>query len=119
MPIAFATRRASCRSSIEQQLPNEVSPPAWSYSCIDRPMTSCPCSARSAAATDESTPPDMATTIFMGFNESPSHAGRSTRGTGAGPGETAQLFNQTGKRLDDTVDLRLVRNQPQTETERV
>jgi hypothetical protein len=26
-------------------------------------MTSCPCSASSAAATDESTPPDIATTI--------------------------------------------------------
>src|SRR2546425_5208411 len=65
MLMAAATRRASCRSSIEQQLPNEVCPSLWSYSCIDRPMTSCPCSASSAAATDESTPPDMATTIRM------------------------------------------------------
>src|SRR6267378_6752303 len=63
MLMAAATRRASCRSSIEQQLPNEVCPSLWSYSCIDSPMTSCPCSSSSAAATDESTPPDMATTI--------------------------------------------------------
>ena len=34
-------------------------------SCIDRPMTSCPACASSAAATDESTPPDMATTMRM------------------------------------------------------
>src|SRR2546425_10947285 len=65
MLMAAATRRASCRSSIEQQLPNEVCPSLWSYSCIDSPMTSCPCSSSSAAATDESTPPDMATTIRM------------------------------------------------------
>src|SRR5215510_15713673 len=66
MSIVAATRRASCRSSIEQQLPNDRSPSAVSdasYSCIDRPMTSWPCSASSAAATDESTPPDIATTI--------------------------------------------------------
>src|SRR6185295_18718943 len=63
MLIAAATRRASCRSSIEQQLPNEVCPSLWSYSCIDSPMTSCPCSSSRAAATDESTPPDIATTI--------------------------------------------------------
>src|SRR2546428_5705525 len=64
MLIADATRRASYKSSSEQQLPNDCSP-LWSYSCIDRPMTSWPCSASSAAATDESTPPDMATTILM------------------------------------------------------
>src|SRR5881628_2964904 len=67
MWMAAATRRASCRSSMEQQLPNEVCPSLWSYSCIDRPMTSWPCSASSAAATDESTPPDMATTIRIGM----------------------------------------------------
>src|SRR6266576_1824108 len=63
MLMAAATRRASWRSSIEQQLPNEVCPSLWSYSCIDSPMTSCPCSSSRAAATDESTPPDIATTI--------------------------------------------------------
>src|SRR3989442_15335916 len=63
MLMAAATRRASWRSSMEQQLPNEVCPSLWSYSCIDRPMTSWPCSASRAAATDESTPPDIATTM--------------------------------------------------------
>src|SRR5712692_8053750 len=65
MLMAAATRRASCRSSSVQQRPNVVCPSRWSYSCIDKPMTSWPCSASSAAATDESTPPDMATTIRM------------------------------------------------------
>ena len=58
-----ATRRASCRSSIVQQVPKRTCPSRWSYSCIERPITSWPCRARSAAATDESTPPDMATTM--------------------------------------------------------
>src|SRR3954469_20891395 len=65
MLIAAATRRASCRSSIEQQLPNDRSPLLLcdaSYSCMDRPMTSWPCSTSSPAATDESTPPLIATT---------------------------------------------------------
>src|SRR5512135_3136148 len=68
MRMAAATRRASCRSSIVQQLPNDRSPLALSdtsYSCMDRPMTSCPCSTSSAAATDESTPPLIATRIFF------------------------------------------------------
>src|SRR5437867_10494379 len=65
MLMAAATRRASCRSSSVQHRPNELCPSVWSYNCIDRPMTSWPCSASSAAATDESTPPDIATTMRM------------------------------------------------------
>ena len=64
--MAAATRRASCRSSSVQQVPKLRSPPASpdaSYSCIDRPMTSWPASASRAAATDESTPPDIATAM--------------------------------------------------------
>ena len=38
-------------------------------------MTSCPSRASSAAATDESTPPDMATTIRMAIRPAPSRAG--------------------------------------------
>src|SRR3954451_12744368 len=104
---------------MEQQLPNEMSPPAWSYSCIDRPITSCPSSARSAAATDESTPPDIATTIFMGFKKLPSSAARSARRAGAGPGEASQLSNESRKRVDDAIDLHLGRKQPEAETQRV
>jgi hypothetical protein len=36
-----------------------------SYICIDRPTTSCPCDFSRYAAVEESTPPDMATAIFM------------------------------------------------------
>src|SRR2546428_8311069 len=69
--MAAATRRASCRSASVQQRPNEVCPSVWSYNCIDRPMTSWPCSASSAAATEESTPPDIATTIRIFWLLSP------------------------------------------------
>src|SRR5271169_685775 len=74
MPMCSATRRASYTSSSEQQRPRTdwgmPSYPAsrlWFQSCMVSPMTLCP-SARSMAATaEESTPPDMATAMVLGF----------------------------------------------------
>ena len=57
MPSCWATRRASSTSATEQQ-PESEGPP---HSLSVAPTTSWPRSARSAAATEESTPPDMAT----------------------------------------------------------
>src|SRR5688572_3655600 len=61
MPSCWATRRASSTSDKEQQ-PESLVPP---QSFIVAPTTSWPCSSNSAAATDESTPPDIATKIFI------------------------------------------------------
>src|SRR5204862_2604780 len=67
MPSRPATARASCRSSRAQQRPKDgPSPPVWSWSCMEIPTTSWPCSWRRAAATEESTPPDMAATTRTG-----------------------------------------------------
>ena len=64
MPRRAATAFASWKSSSAQQRPKEgPSPPVWSCSCIDTPTTSWPSSLSRAAATEESTPPDIATTI--------------------------------------------------------
>src|SRR5918993_5959382 len=76
MPRRPATRRASCRSSIVHQVPNLAWPSCWSYNCIERPSTSCPWSTSSAAATEESTPPDIATAIRIA-------SGRPAVGEGA------------------------------------
>src|ERR1043165_2821313 len=65
-----ATRRASARSSSVQQPPYVVSAAdRLSYICIDRPTTSWPAALRMYAAVEESTPPDMATAIFIGDGE--------------------------------------------------
>ena len=60
MPSCWATRRASSTSATLQQ-PVSLSPP---HSRIVTPTTSWPSRASSAAATDESTPPLMATSTF-------------------------------------------------------
>src|SRR5262249_12917905 len=66
MPSRPATARASCRSSSAQQRPKDGPVPSvWSWSCMDTPTTSWPCSASRAAASEESTPPDIATTTRM------------------------------------------------------
>src|ERR1700716_540002 len=63
MSSTCATRRASSAASSEQQpLSLLAAGPDHSFSMI--PVTSQPASFMSAAATDESTPPDMATTAF-------------------------------------------------------
>ena len=60
MSSCWATRRASSTSATLQQ-PVSLSPP---HRRIVTPTTSCPSRASSAAATDESTPPLMATITF-------------------------------------------------------
>src|SRR5262249_38144249 len=40
----------------------------WFQSCIVKPTNSCPCSFRIAAAAEESTPPLIATAIFIAQN---------------------------------------------------
>src|SRR5580658_4738164 len=57
MPSCWATRRASSTSDTEQQPESDGPPQSLSVA----PTTSCPDSTSNAAATDESTPPDMAT----------------------------------------------------------
>src|ERR1700728_911891 len=57
MPSCWATRRASSTSATEQH-PESDGPP---HSLRVAPTTSWPASTSRAAATDESTPPDMAT----------------------------------------------------------
>src|SRR5271155_4346915 len=61
MPSCCATRRASSTSATEQQPESEGPPQSLSVA----PTTSYPCSTRRAAATEESTPPDMATSTRM------------------------------------------------------
>src|SRR5262245_46768757 len=113
-----ATRRASWRSSIEQQLPNDrSSPPAASYSCMDRPMTSCPWSASNAAATEESTPPDIATTIRIG-NDRLSRTRLPTRGARL-LREPAQLLDQSRQHRDDAIDVGVGREHSEAEAQRV
>src|SRR5690348_127170 len=62
MPSCPATRRASSAASSEQQLfLNSEYESATSCRRIQTPTVSAPDSASNAAATDESTPPDIAT----------------------------------------------------------
>src|SRR6185369_8332290 len=65
MPSLAATRPASMTSSMVQQGREEPAAPAaslpLSQSCMVAPVTSYPCSRSRAAATEESTPPLMAT----------------------------------------------------------
>src|SRR6266404_8828205 len=66
MPRRRATARASATVSGEQQLPNfrvDSSGSRHGHTRSVTPITSTPCSTRSAAATDESTPPLMPTTM--------------------------------------------------------
>src|SRR6188474_3718449 len=89
---------------------------------MDRPITSWPASARSAAATDESTPPDMATTTLIvcrsfqrrdrqdakGYFRSVCFASSrlcvetSTRAHG---GEASQLRHDSRQDRNDVIDL--------------
>src|SRR5690625_5234796 len=66
MPNLSQMRRASAESSNEQH-PRAFSRVCWASVCRARwtPTTSCPASTARAAATDESTPPDMATKTRM------------------------------------------------------
>src|SRR6478736_1230856 len=66
MPSSAATLRASSTADREQQPPCRDASPESSrgHCCSVTPTTSWPCACSSAAATDESTPPDMATAIL-------------------------------------------------------
>src|SRR4051794_40639050 len=61
-PIRSAAAAASIKSSRVEQYSSSSSS---SQFFMKRPTTSCPARFRSSAATDESTPPEMPTTIFM------------------------------------------------------
>src|SRR5712691_9135181 len=63
MPRRSATSAASRTSCPAQQAPFFPVAAPWSYSCSVMPTTSNPAATQSAAVTDESTPPDIATTM--------------------------------------------------------
>src|SRR5581483_4020539 len=110
--MAAAARRASCRSSSVQQLPKRMSPSRWSYSCIDTPITSWPWSASMAAATDESTPPDMATTILIVLLY-------DFRPRGFAGRHLPEPFDDGGEDRDDVIDLLLCIGRAQAEADGV
>src|SRR6266850_1668252 len=109
-------------------------------------MTSWPCSASSAAATDESTPPDIATTILIcAAGPHPrrlsrlAHARRGTcrndplavatrtsswfRGCVLSRGrlssEAAEFLHKPRQHVDDAIDFLLGRKHPEAEAQRV
>src|SRR5262249_12362920 len=65
---------------------------------MDSPMTSWPASCSRAAATEESTPPDMATTMREG-------TGVLRAGSGRQPRQRAELFHHCRKQSDHAVHL--------------
>src|SRR5512141_19109 len=97
MPSWPATRRASSAASSEQQLfLNGETLSATSWSRIQTPTTSSPASARRAAATDESTPPDMATSVRLTVASRASD--RRARCQAPGEDALAQRFGGEGRR---------------------
>src|SRR6478735_891233 len=89
MPITSAARRASLASSIVQQpRAPERYDAGLRESARWMPVTSCPASTARAAATAESTPPDMAATTLM-------------RSPPRGP----RAADDRRDRLDDRVDV--------------
>src|SRR4249919_259600 len=105
MPITSAARRASLASSIVQQ---PRAPERYDAGLRDSarwiPVTSWPSSTARAAATAESTPPDMAATTFM-----------RTASSACGPGP----FDDRRDRLDHGVDVGPGRGVPEREAQRV
>src|SRR5918993_2509735 len=83
---------------------------------MDRPITWWPASARSAAATDESTPPDIATTTLIGFRPMALGFGPLTR---AHCRETSQLRHNSRQNGDDVIDLFLRITRAEAEANRV
>src|SRR6478672_4781107 len=104
MPMTSAARRASLLSSIVQQ---PRAPERYDAGLRDRarwmPVTSWPASAARAAATAESTPPDMAARIF----------------TAGSPSRRPRPFHAGADRLDQRVDVGLRRGVPEREPQRV
>src|ERR1700687_5367607 len=68
MPSREATRRASSTALSEQHPPclADSFMSSRGHCCRVTPTTSWPCACRSAAATEESTPPDIATATLIG-----------------------------------------------------
>src|ERR1700754_1592758 len=105
MPIPSAARRASLASSIVQQ---PRAPERYDAGLRDSarwmPVTSWPASAARAAATAESTPPDMAARTFIRGSPGP-----------AGP----RALDRGSDRLDDGVHVGRRRGVAQREAQRV
>ena len=110
MPSWPATRRASSAASSEQQLFwNSLYESATSCRRSQTPTVSTPDSASSAAATDESTPPDMATrTRSRPAREAGLNADLLAERVRGDPGAAvAQLGDGLRDDLDRLVDLRV------------
>src|SRR5438477_11094432 len=104
MPSCCATRRASSISDTEQQ-PGVSGPP--SQRRMVAPTTSWPCSSNSAAAIDESTPPDIATRTLTGSRAPQLRDGLGDRlereldvGLGARPAERQPKRAQRPRAVD-------------------
>src|SRR6266540_7499150 len=99
MPSVRATFRASSADSIEQQLPKRLAGSSASRHGQTRsvtPTTSYPCSTSSAAATEESTPPLMPTTIrSMAIDLTATSSGA------AGAEELRDALELVGRGVDD------------------
>src|SRR6478735_4731833 len=105
MPITSAARRASLASSMVQQ---PRAPERYDAGLRERarwmPVTSWPASAARAAATAESTPPDMAARTFMPGSPRPRRPGP---------------FDRRPDGVDDGVDVGLGRGVAQREPQGV
>src|SRR5580765_115103 len=108
---------------------------------MERPMTSWPCSASRAAATDESTPPDIATTIRMLFDLTSGwprkHEGHEVSRrcflystcfvclrvlrvfVACLPCQSTKFLDQPRQDLDDSIDVFLRREHAEAEAERI
>src|SRR4051812_42992797 len=123
MSSCAATRRASSAASSEQQLfLNSETVSATSWSRIQTPTTSWPCSVRSAAATDESTPPDIATRtrVMSACSETPSrHPDALAEGVGGEDrGGGARSGDHPRDDLDGRVDLVVRGSSPERDAQR-
>src|SRR5258705_9387566 len=101
MSSCAATRRASSTSLTLQQ-PLSLSPP---HNLSVTPVTSCPWSRKSAAATDESTPPlIMTSTLLMRLRPPSLHLLRAVPLLRSAPGPRrscdAQLLDDFGDHCD-------------------
>src|ERR1700733_1130206 len=102
MPSCWATRRASSTSATEQDPESEAPPHSLSVA----PGTSWPCSTRRAAATEESTPPDIATRTRM---DPVCHRGSAA---------PAQRSDDRGHHVEGAVDFCVGGRVPEREADR-
>src|SRR5947208_9672536 len=102
MPSSRATRRASSTASLPQHEPNRRVGSSDSFHGHTRmvtPTTSTPRSTRSAAATDESTPPDIPTTTREDMTATGSII-NSPRKAGPQPRDVLRLGSSPSARLE-------------------